>query len=54
MILRAGAVLDEAALASFLEGRLADFKIPRVWKAFDAFPLTGSGKVKKFKLREMF
>ncbi len=54
MILRAGATLDGDALASFLDDRIAGFKIPKVWKQFDAFPLTGSGKVRKFQLREMF
>ncbi|MCB9897442.1 MAG: AMP-binding protein [Planctomycetes bacterium] len=53
LVLAPGATLDEAALAALLEGRVAKFKVPRVWRAFARFPLTGSGKVQKFRLREM-
>ena len=34
--------------------KLAAFKCPRTWVFVDAFPLTGSGKVQKFVLRERF
>jgi len=54
LLLRRGARLDPAGCARLLDGRLAAFKVPELWKAFDQFPLTGSGKVQKFKLREMF
>lgn len=37
----------------FCEGRLAKFKIPRHIRFVDSFPMTASGKVQKFKLREM-
>ena len=33
---------------------LAPHKTPRHWFEVDAFPLTGSGKIQKFKLRESF
>jgi len=32
---------------------LAPHKTPRQWFVVEAFPLTGSGKIQKFKLREM-
>ncbi len=48
--LRDGATLDVPAYEKLLEGRIAAFKRPKTWKLFDAFPLTGSGKVKKFLL----
>ena len=32
--------------------RLAAHKAPRYWIAVDEFPLTGSGKIQKFLLRE--
>jgi fatty-acyl-CoA synthase len=54
LILKEGAALDADTLAAGLEGHIAGFKIPKIWKQVDAFPLTGSGKVKKFLLREMF
>ena len=34
--------------------RIARFKIPRHLEVVDEFPLTPSGKVQKFKLREQF
>ena len=35
------------------KGRIAHFKIPRYWKVMAEFPMTVTGKVQKFKLREM-
>ena len=43
---------DEAELRSFVRARLAPQKTPRYWIAVDEFPLTGSGKIQKFVLRE--
>jgi fatty-acyl-CoA synthase len=54
IVLRRGARLDPAGYARHLDGRLAAFKVPTLWKAFEQLPLTGSGKVQKFRLREMF
>ena len=39
-------------LAVYVRERLAAFKAPRTWVFVDSFPLTGSGKVKKFVLRD--
>lgn len=52
LILADGARLDPPAYEALLEGRLASFKRPRHWFALERFPLTGSGKVRKFQLRE--
>lgn len=52
LILKEGAVLDPNELVTLLTGRVAPFKVPRIWRTLEAFPLTGSGKVQKFKLRE--
>jgi len=54
LILREGARLRPASYTALLTGRLASFKIPEHWLAVEAFPLTGSGKVQKFRLRERF
>jgi fatty-acyl-CoA synthase len=54
LILKKGATLDPPAYEELLEGRVAKFKVPEIWQTFEAFPLTGSGKVQKYKLREMF
>lgn len=40
-------------IREFCEGRIARFKIPRQVRFVDGFPMTASGKVQKFKLREM-
>jgi crotonobetaine/carnitine-CoA ligase len=49
---RAGAVLDPAELIRFCDGRLAYFAIPRYVEFVDALPLTPSGKIEKYRLRE--
>jgi fatty-acyl-CoA synthase len=41
-------------LSGFVRERLAAFKAPRTWVFVDSFPLTGSGKVQKFVLRERY
>jgi len=50
--LRDGAELDEEALREYCRGKIAHFKVPRYVRAIDEFPLTVTGKVMKFKLRE--
>jgi fatty-acyl-CoA synthase len=39
-------------LRDWCKGRIASFKIPRYWRFVDAFPMTVTGKVQKFKMRE--
>ncbi len=48
-----GASIDAAEVMRFCEHRLARFKVPRYVRTVDAFPLTASGKIQKFKLREL-
>ena len=43
-----------AELASYVRERLAAFKAPRSWVFVSEFPLTGSGKVQKYLLRERY
>jgi len=52
VIPREGADLDEDALRDFCRGHVARQKIPRYVKLVDAFPMTVTGKVQKFKMRE--
>jgi fatty-acyl-CoA synthase len=51
--LRPGAALTGDELAAFCRGRIAPFKVPRYWKFVDAFPMTVTGKVQKFRMREL-
>jgi fatty-acyl-CoA synthase len=47
-----GAHLTVASLETFCRGRIATNKIPRYWKFVDAFPMTVTGKVQKYLMRE--
>jgi fatty-acyl-CoA synthase len=51
---RPGAVLDAADLVRHVRGELAAPKTPARWIVLDAFPLTGSGKIQKFVLRDRY
>jgi fatty-acyl-CoA synthase len=51
--LRDGAVATADDLAAACAGHLAKYKIPRYWKFVDGFPMTVSGKVRKFRMREI-
>jgi len=48
-----GQTVGNDDLAALCRGRIASFKIPRHTLALDAFPMTPSGKVQKFRLREI-
>jgi fatty-acyl-CoA synthase len=52
IIPRQGASLDADAVREFCQGRIAHYKIPRYVKTVDAFPMTVTGKVQKFKMRD--
>ncbi|MGH2928891.1 MAG: AMP-binding protein, partial [Solirubrobacteraceae bacterium] len=49
---RAGASLDAEAVREFCDGRIAHYKVPRYVRCVEAFPMTVTGKVQKFKLRD--
>jgi fatty-acyl-CoA synthase len=40
-------------LADACRGRIASYKIPRYWKIVNAFPMTITGKVQKYRMREI-
>ncbi|XP_025086706.1 acyl-CoA synthetase family member 2, mitochondrial-like, partial [Pomacea canaliculata] len=50
--LKAGETLTETELRDFCKQRLARFKVPRYFLFVDEFPMTVSGKIQKFKMRE--
>jgi fatty-acyl-CoA synthase len=50
--LREGETVDGEELRAWCTGRIATFKIPRYWRFVDEFPMTVTGKVQKFKMRE--
>ncbi|MBY4575525.1 hypothetical protein ACN94_18365 [Gordonia paraffinivorans] len=47
-----GAKVGAADLEEYCRTRLARHKVPRTWRLVEEFPLTPSGKIKKFQLRE--
>jgi fatty-acyl-CoA synthase len=47
-----GETLSAEELDQFCRGRIATFKVPRYWKVVEEFPMTVTGKVQKFKMRE--
>ncbi|MCI0456049.1 MAG: AMP-binding protein, partial [Gemmataceae bacterium] len=50
---KSGAPLTEEEVKAFCRGRIAHYKIPRYVVLVDEYPTTVTGKVQKFKLREM-
>jgi fatty-acyl-CoA synthase len=50
--LRPGAELTEEAVRQYCQGKIAHFKIPRYIRFSPDFPMTVTGKVQKFKMRE--
>jgi fatty-acyl-CoA synthase len=52
VIERTPGTVDAEGLRDFCHGKIAHYKIPRYVVAVDDFPMTVSGKVQKFKLRE--
>jgi fatty-acyl-CoA synthase len=51
--LREGAAATGDDLDAYCRGRIATYKIPRYWKFVDGFPMTVTGKVQKFRMREV-
>ena len=53
IIAKPGQTLDEAGVREFCKGKIAHYKVPRYMKFVDAFPMTITGKIQKFKIREL-
>ena len=52
VVVRDGASVTPDEVREFCRGRISHYKIPRYVKLVDGFPMTVTGKVQKFKLRE--
>jgi fatty-acyl-CoA synthase len=48
-----GSALTGEMLEAFCRNRIASNKIPRYWKFVDGFPMTVTGKVQKYLMREV-
>ena len=51
VIPKAGETLTAEQIETFARGKIANFKVPKYVEVVESFPLTGSGKVQKFKQR---
>jgi acyl-CoA synthetase (AMP-forming)/AMP-acid ligase II len=52
VVLRPGATADEASLIAWCRDNMANYKVPRCIEIVTALPVTASGKVQKFTLRD--
>ncbi len=53
VVVREGVEVTEDELREFCRSRVAHFKVPRYFKFTTDFPMTVTGKIQKFKMREM-
>jgi fatty-acyl-CoA synthase len=52
IILRAGMQSSAEEIREFCRGQIAHYKVPRYVRFVDSFPMTVTGKVQKFVLRQ--
>ena len=48
-----GVDLTEEEVKEYCRGKIANYKIPKYVRFVESYPMTASGKIQKFKLREM-
>ncbi|MDR2536515.1 MAG: AMP-binding protein, partial [Treponema sp.] len=53
IILHEAGSLTEEDVRDFCRGRISRYKIPKYVFFVDSYPLTGSGKIQKYQLREI-
>lgn len=52
--LKAGQTATSAEFVEFCKGKIARHKIPKYWEFVESYPMTASGKIQKFKMKEAF
>jgi fatty-acyl-CoA synthase len=52
IVLRRGETATEEEIRAFCRGQIAHYKVPRYIRFVDGFPMTITGKVQKFVMRE--
>ena len=50
--LEPGTSLTEDEVKDFCKGKIAHYKVPRYVRVTEEFPMTVTGKIQKFKLRD--
>ncbi len=53
VMLKPGETADEDEIREYCKGKIAHYKIPRYVKMATEFPMTVTGKIQKFKMREV-
>jgi fatty-acyl-CoA synthase len=53
IIAKPGQALSEEAVREFCKGRIAHYKVPRYIRFVAEFPMTVTGKIQKFRIREV-
>ncbi len=53
VILKKGVEMTVDEVREFCKGKIANYKIPKYVKFVEGYPMTASGKIQKFKLRDM-
>jgi fatty-acyl-CoA synthase len=53
VMLKPGETADEEEIREYCKGKIAHYKIPRYVKMATEFPMTVTGKIQKFKMREV-
>jgi fatty-acyl-CoA synthase len=53
IIRRPGSNVNDADIREFCKGQIAHYKVPRYIRFVEAFPMTVTGKVQKFRMREV-
>ncbi|MFZ4856496.1 MAG: AMP-binding protein [Desulfuromonadaceae bacterium] len=53
IILKKGQTMTEDEVRDFCRDKIANYKIPKYVNFVDSYPMTASGKIQKFKMREM-
>jgi fatty-acyl-CoA synthase len=52
--LKSGQTASAEELIEFCKGKIARHKIPKYWEFVDGYPMTASGKIQKYRMKEMF
>jgi fatty-acyl-CoA synthase len=52
--LKTGQTAMPEEFVEFCKGKIARHKIPKYWEFVDSYPTTASGKIQKFKMKEIF
>jgi len=52
--LKSGQTAAPEEFIAFCKGKIARHKIPKYWEFVEGYPMTASGKIQKFKMKEIF